>query len=132
MADREKVIKGLECLANNCSVCTSDCPYYESPSCFRTIAADALALLKAQEPRVMTLEEIKDGESYWFSAGKEFVPRPVICIHREDDAQKPYIIFAERYGTYSWETEDYGKTWHCWTARPTDEQREAAKWDAAT
>ena len=23
----------------------------------------------------------------------------------------------------------YGKTWRCWTARPTDEQREAAKWN---
>ena len=129
MTDREKVIKGLECLANNCSVCYSDCPYYKIPSCFRMISADALALLKAQEPREMTLEEIKDGESYWFSAGKEFVPRPVICIHREDDAQKPYITFAEQYGTFSWETEDYGKTWRCWTARPTDEQREAVPWN---
>lgn len=23
----------------------------------------------------------------------------------------------------------YGKTWRCWTSRPTDEQREAAKWE---
>ena len=23
----------------------------------------------------------------------------------------------------------YGKEWRCWTARPTDEQRKAAKWD---
>lgn len=132
MTDRGKVVKGLECLANNISGCYSDCPYYESPSCFRTIAADALALLKAQEPRVMTLEEIKDGESYWLSAGKEFVPRPVICIiHREDDARKPYITFAEQYGTFSWETEDYGKAWRCWTSRPTDDQRKAEKWDDA-
>lgn len=23
----------------------------------------------------------------------------------------------------------YGKTWRCWTVRPTDEQRKAVKWD---
>lgn len=24
---------------------------------------------------------------------------------------------------------NYGKTWRCWTAKPTDEQRKAVKWD---
>ena len=24
----------------------------------------------------------------------------------------------------------YGKSWRCWTSRPTDEQRKAVKWDA--
>ena len=24
---------------------------------------------------------------------------------------------------------DYGKTWRCWSRRPTEEEREAAKWD---
>ena len=93
------------------------------------LTIDNMPAIQPDAPRVMTLEEIKDGESYWFSAGKEFVTRPVICVHREDDARKPYITFAWQYGTFSWETEDYGKTWRCWTARPTDEQREAVKWE---
>lgn len=25
--------------------------------------------------------------------------------------------------------DDYGKTWRCWSRRPTDEERRAAKWD---
>ena len=52
MADREKVIKGLECWADRVSGCQSDCPYYASRvvTCFRAMAADALALLKEQEP----------------------------------------------------------------------------------
>ena len=94
-------------------------------------AVRAMKLLKAREPRMMTLEEIKDGESCWFSAGKEFVTRPVICVHREDDARKPYITFVWQFGTFSWEIENYGKTWCCWTARPTDEQWKAVEWDAA-
>lgn len=27
------------------------------------------------------------------------------------------------------DSENYGKTWRCWTAKPTDEQRKAVKWD---
>ena len=55
MTDREKVIKGLECLAqkqaptaNSCK----DCGYINRPSfaiCVKDIASDALALLKEQE-----------------------------------------------------------------------------------
>ena len=55
MTDREKVIKGLECLAqkqaptaNSCK----DCGYINRPSfaiCVKDIASDALALLKEQQ-----------------------------------------------------------------------------------
>ena len=98
-------------------------------ACWARTCRDALELLKEQIPRVLTLDEIKDGESYWFSAGKEFVTRPVICVHREDDAQKPYITFVWQFGTFSLESEDYGKKWQCWSARPTDEQRKAVAWE---
>lgn len=53
MTDREKVNKGLECLANENAGCYTDCPYYESrisASCFRNMAADALDMLQGQEP----------------------------------------------------------------------------------
>ena len=53
MADREKVIKGL----NSCSgsdPCVNSCPYYDNCgnnySCTSNLAKDALALLKEQEP----------------------------------------------------------------------------------
>lgn len=53
MADREKVIKGLECCTRG-DVCFSDCPYFkEVPMadgrCITAVQADALALLKEQE-----------------------------------------------------------------------------------
>ena len=53
MADREKVIKGLEicyCPPSKCD----DCPYHNLPdeqSCNDTLCLDALALLKEQEPK---------------------------------------------------------------------------------
>ena len=78
MADREKVIKGLfACAYKDCR----SCPYWgtgsHGSSACKTLAADALALLKEQEkaikyqsdrldelldkqqPRVMALEEVK-------------------------------------------------------------------------
>ena len=121
MINREKVVEGLRICSCGVPDACSDCPYDNYPPriCVQHLTKDAFNLLKAQEPYVMTLEEIKDGESYWFTAGEEFVPRPVICVHREDDAQKPYITFVWQFGTFSWESEDYGKTWRCWTSKPT-------------
>lgn len=139
----EKAKKGLACCERR-GYCEGHCPYYEPEKealeCMSELAHDALALIShlderikelslMQTARVMTLEEIKDGESYWLSAGKEFVTRPVICVHREDDARKPYITFVWQFGTHSWNSEDYGKRWRCWTQRPTDKQRKAVKWD---
>lgn len=69
MADREKVIKGLECKLNaNYDTC-KDCQYLieelaeDYPEfeyfCNRSqIEADALELLQAQEPRVMTMDDL--------------------------------------------------------------------------
>lgn len=55
MVDREKVIRGLECLSNpyvqdmderDCENCQ-----YDNACCFLDVTADALSLLKAQEQR---------------------------------------------------------------------------------
>ena len=55
MADLEKVIKGLRCLSDpyvqdmderDCENCK-----YDNASCFLDVTADALTLLKAQEPK---------------------------------------------------------------------------------
>lgn len=90
MADREKVIKGLECCTQHGSMCGSDCnghyerytddgyviklvneyrsecPYGKCETgCVKTLAKDALELVKEQEP----VEVIEDGEVYegWMS-----------------------------------------------------------------
>lgn len=61
--DREKVIKGLECIAqkreptaNPCK----DCGYIDRPNyaiCVKDIASDAIVLLNEQEQRINELEE---------------------------------------------------------------------------
>lgn len=50
MIDREKVIKGLECCSSMVE-CGEKCPYWhDKRGCRENLEADALALLKAQEP----------------------------------------------------------------------------------
>lgn len=125
MMDREKVIGGLEHCANG--IC-NECPYiYE---CWTTecnpAARDALALLKEQEPRVMTLEEALGGDECW-------VEYPNGGCGYADCYMSYTTNGADIYRTmqhdFNVPLDTYGKSWRCWTSRPTDAQREKVKWD---
>ena len=139
MAEREKVIKALEhCVEKldtvtnkahgfNCTIC----PYFAD--CDSTgylvglpLMLDALALLKAQEPRMMKVGEVRN----W--------------VHSDRTTREP-IFIEMRSGVCAWIIDDeireipgaenltsdsYSKTWRCWTSRPTDGQREATAWQS--
>ena len=136
MVDKEKVIKGLECcISGNTAICKRvGCPYAEehngiSDTCIDYLMADALALLKAQEPRVMTLEEVNalDWDYCYLEQerlpGKEY--RGMLGKYIMTCVTWPSITAAK----ISYGAENYGRTWRCWTSRPTDEQRQAVKWE---
>ena len=74
---------------------------------------DALELLKAQEPRVLTLEEAQHAEVVWVEEMETCNIYPCIVKNNMNDS-KLY---------------KYGIQWRVWTSRPTDEQRKAVKWD---
>ena len=81
----------------------------------------ALSMIKKLEPHVLGLGEIAEGEGYWMTMmSSNFIPRPVICVHNEKDARKPYITFAWQFGTFSLEAETYGTEWRLWSAKPID------------
>ena len=139
MPDREKVIKGLEHCSNK-SFCNDSCPYssilrdpnFGIDECMTQLAHDALELLKEQEARVMTLEEV-DEHSEREEKYSESEKQPVY-VEYANDVNRPW---ARRWLTVDmlhswldhWETRIvYGKDWRCWTFRPTEEQRKAAKW----
>ena len=85
----------------------------------RPLCEDALEMIKKLEPHILGLNEIKEGEGYWVDMmDDDFVDRPVICVHIENDARKPYITLAWQFGTFSWEAETYGTEWCLWSARP--------------
>ena len=95
------------------------------------LATSIEELLKEQEPRVMTLEEVKRsaGETVWAERWgdsktivAQFAPYDTI-----DDSF--YFFTIGNSVSYKVYTEDYYKDWRCWTSRPTDEQRKAVKWE---
>lgn len=91
----------------------------------------AIDALKAQEPRVIPFNEIDNHEVLWMEvlnvetedglapwvktrSGRWF--SPLLC----SDARPDMILSTP---------EEYGRICRCWTARPTDDQRNAEPWD---
>lgn len=132
MTDREKVIKGLEIHLKPNSRCAG-CPYPNNGLCGDQLYRDALALLKAQEPRVMTLGEVKSfhGILVWlelsFGAGHETVVVP-IEITGVGTGGISFHFGNEDFRTYGCPV--YG--WRYWTSCPTDEQRKMTPWETGT
>ena len=134
MVDREKVVRALECCIlrdpDDHARC-SQCSY--GSNCVNRLKMDALALLKAQEARVMTLDEVKGsiGEAIYFESRGTYMGKIVFPILPALFTPHGLMRYVHPQSSHFSELglHDYGKVWRCWTSRPTDEQREAVKWD---
>ena len=128
MADRGKVLRALKrhLLAPDDDECVG-CPYFELEphECERQLYADAVELLKAQEPRVLTLEEVLGGDECWFEYINGSFGYADVVMQDNTTA----LIYRTIVSTGEVLISDYGKKWRCWSYRPTYEQRKAVKWD---
>ena len=83
--------------------------------------------------RVMTFEEVKQHDNknncVWFELPKNIIAAVFV---RQDRTQteiiSPYVNSEPLILHLYWNNTNYGRTWRCWTAKPTDEQRKAVKW----
>ena len=66
-------------------------------------------LLKEQEPRVLTWDEVERAEVCWME-------------------QRGYEPYAD-LDAADWNPKCYGNEIRCWSAKPTKEQMKAVKWD---
>lgn len=82
-------------------------------------------LATAQEPRVMTLAEAVSGDECWLECVNG-VNGWCDCV-LDYDNPKCVNVYRPRIDSIAW-VDKYGKTWRCWTSRPTDTQREAEPW----
>ena len=134
--DREKVKKGLECLAqkqvpmaNPCK----DCGYSDRPNyaiCVKDIASDALELLKEQEPHVLTLDEAVYGSHVYYVEFQYHMDRGwVKCDFDRMYADGEVAMLFLRNKTFYQQKEDYGRLWRLWSACPTYDQMKAVKWE---
>lgn len=138
MIDRGKVIVGLEHELQNRGKCghycrdgveTVSCEYDKYGLCIQHWGNDALALLKAQEPRVMTLEEVialpygyvlietdKEGSLRWVDA---------LLFCKNTNFSFDFITLEGRARLLGAE---YNKEWRCWTSRPDEQVRIETPW----
>lgn len=127
MIDREEVFDGLDC----CIEGLCDCCHYKKSDgpggCKDELMVDAFALLKAQQPRVMTLEEVRTAEVVWLEQVGECV-----CAIKIQNFDNGTMSFAYEYNNFpsfvNIKPKYYGKISRCWTSRPTDAQMEATPW----
>lgn len=136
MIDRDKTINALHDMADYFRLCRKNAASNGAAArkfeIYVEAAEDAAELLKAQEPRVLTLEEFEDALDtiVWvdrpqiMNSSSEFA----LLVSYSRKHEKTDLWFIDDDEITNWCYSDYGKTWRCWTSRPTDKQREAAPW----
>lgn len=140
---REKIIKGLECCEKKVCIfkdTEKECPYWELcgeyvsefEDCTTALAKDALALLKVQEPRVMTLGDLRDIGSVWELNTPPYLWMEINPSYRWTRGfwvawREIYDMIDGLHPTY--DADNYGKTWRCWTSRPDEKRREETPWE---
>lgn len=145
--NQEKVLRGLDScgfydgIPNICEV--TECPYRDNKcGCVHELAHDAglliSELLKVQEPKVMTWQdiigaiieckplyiEVKDSEDKESSDD-----RWAMVTQYGDSLTNGMICAMSSYITKETLFEHwYNKTWRCWTAKPSLKQMEETPW----
>lgn len=106
-------IRAGECPWDDCQ--ERDSKLIDIPLSLAMAALEALKAQEQNEPRVLTREEV------------ESINHDVVCEFRYGIELSAHTIESVK----SWLNGvryAYGKTWRCWSARPTDEQREDVPW----
>lgn len=90
------------------------------------LAVDALT---AQKPRVLTLDEVRERKVFHLWAedtetGAQVFPVAYVGGLYVDSAED-WSVDPDHRNT----PEYYGKSWRFWDKKPTNEQRQAVKWD---
>lgn len=140
MTDRERVMKELSWIINNF-------PKQKDPkdaaekmcNAINTYCSDALSLLKEQEPRVMTLDEVLTGEDFMWA--EIYTPNKwswcVIYAKISPVVSNDEIVKIEEDCGTAWtkNKSEYGKRgfldggWRCWSARPSEQQMRDTPWE---
>ena len=87
---------------------------------------DALSALEAQDPRVLERIELTSWDGVMYLEVCGLYP----LVAELDRLGSLYEFSVLRYDEpFEQLPSQYGKTWRCWTAKPTEEQRKAIPWE---
>ena len=88
----------------------------------------AIEAVKEREPRVMTPIEAYTADFVYIEFDGGITP--ALRTNHEREGYRESYFATQQLGGDMMRWDDYGKTWRCWTSRPTDEQRETTPWNA--
>jgi len=97
-----------------------------------TLIEDCIKILKAQEPRIMTLKELRDIGSIWELDGPPFLWMEINPTFKWRRGfwvswHDIYDMIDNLHPTY--DSDNYLKLWRLWTKTPTKEQRIETAWN---
>lgn len=130
MADLTEIINGLEDLIKDRESFIPQNPKdrdeFSQPFEYdAAILREAIDKLKAQQPRIMTLEEV---ESWLNTPQLEKEPIFVEFASERNFAPSGWRIDFFGFNTKFGNRDIYGRFFRCWNSRPSEEQRKAVKW----
>ena len=125
MPDRETVIKESEEAID--ILAKADEPTFWMDF-VRCAFENALALLKEQEPRVMTSSELQPDDLVWIEVPQSDEIWPALLRKTDWFDYPTWAMRGYAIGGYYLHS-GYGRDWRCWTAKPTPEQMRTVKWE---
>ena len=128
MTDREKVINDLQDAVN-------DDWMWQHADYYAKAMENALALLKEQEPKLLTLRDLLDDckaayEVVWLEMTNGTITPHQVYSNGPDSPYAHIMSFGG--STYALRKDEYGKTWRCWSQKPTVDQMDQTAWEAET
>lgn len=98
------------------------------------VMREAIKLLKADAPRVLTLEEVRtlqDGALVWLEDNDKADVIPGIVNHVWNSLPNLVSFTVAHTREVKADMLWYGVKWRCWSRRPSPEQMEATLWPGA-
>lgn len=145
MADREKVMHDLEhvivFLDARSNMATPGSDGQMLLTGWTNSVRTALALLKEQEPRVMSLKEVETSKGFvwveFHSINENRLSLEYVNVRATEHFLDSFILTTDSGIQWLRNRGDYSRGiwfginsgWRCWTERPTERQREETKWD---
>lgn len=123
-----------ECVLRNasaeCNRYCAGCDLLHDDTELHEMYTEVIALLKAQEPRVMTLEEVKvsKGADMYLEISARTDDIPYITAATLDGVgTKGAVFYCSHFDFVAYNRRLYG--WRCWTSRPDEKRREETPWE---
>lgn len=120
---------------NSCNRDCANCDLVQDSKELLTMYDQVMAMVKAQEPRLMPVSEVVasvNGTVLWVEERQgvtwNLFPLEIYTISTHPDTGTHYLFFITYESLKKFECDEYNKTWRCWTSRPTDAQKDTEPW----